>query len=698
MMISFLTNIASNWLSILGNASLDGGIVLLIVLCIRHWLQRIPSHWRCWLWRLAFAKLLAALLWVSPIVFHLSPSSARHEPRIAVRTAEMIDSSAEEASSTNISTEFTSTATANGEVVAPTARIAGPLTQLGLTNWLFIGWTLGASVVVIRLTRQWIQLRCAISRSSPVINTDVRSKVQELCHRLQLSKCPILLLSECEVPFTTGVVRPTIVIPQTLQNNESELEAVLLHELAHVKRRDVTWNLLIICAGILFFFHPLVWLARRRWRLDQEIAADELALTNIRNIDCASYINCLIHFVASRESRPALSLQVSESFSQTKQRIEAITRFVPQPRKSKLAMASCAFVAFTAVFTSWTLSSNASESENEGSIESSTAVESAMDQLKPFGDVRSMFEPSHEDHRVQLILKGTKVTDDTMLLVRDIARTSPVELKLDSTRVTAEGLKHLQGTSVTDFSANGNVIDDDAMSQLATFPKLKRIALSTDIATDEGLASLRSCKTLQSLGITGIQFTGTGLEPLTALEQLRELYLGESFDESSVEAINKLQRLTHLGLSSSRSTRTRSTRILSQATIVHQLESIDLPNAMIDDEFATVLDRCTNLRQLWLFDATFTTAGLTAIGNLKELTHLSISGSSINDADMHHLENLKQLTWLDVSDTQVGDDSLPVVAKFKKLRHFFTLQSDVSDDGVRRLKTQLPTLRFVDVD
>src|SRR5690606_18201090 len=102
--------------------------------------------------------------------------------------------------------------------------------------------------------------------------------------------------------FLIGSLRPMIVLPSSLTEArcEQELRAALAHELAHVKRRDLLWNWLWMLAAALFFFHPLIWLAKREWSLAQEIATDDLALS-ASQLPAAAYARALIE-LASRET------------------------------------------------------------------------------------------------------------------------------------------------------------------------------------------------------------------------------------------------------------------------------------------------------------------------------------------------------------------------------------------------------------
>src|SRR5262249_56830663 len=86
-------------------------------------------------------------------------------------------------------------------------------------------------------------------------------------------------------PLVAGWARPELALPAALiaALGPEERRMVLAHELAHLKRRDLAWAWLPLGARLLFFFHPLVWLAEIHWRLAQEIACGELALRVTRS-------------------------------------------------------------------------------------------------------------------------------------------------------------------------------------------------------------------------------------------------------------------------------------------------------------------------------------------------------------------------------------------------------------------------------
>ena len=130
-------------------------------------------------------------------------------------------------------------------------------------------WLIGVTAGIARLIMQWRNVRKRISRLTPIEDERLLNRLHEFCPRMRLRQRVQLLQSEgAGTPFLVGLFRPCIVFPKDVlsQSSYGELEAALAHELAHLKRHDLPWNWLAAVVETLFFFHPMVWLARREWR------------------------------------------------------------------------------------------------------------------------------------------------------------------------------------------------------------------------------------------------------------------------------------------------------------------------------------------------------------------------------------------------------------------------------------------------
>ena len=102
-------------------------------------------------------------------------------------------------------------------------------------------------------------------------------------------KVQVKLTMNSMSPAVCGLFRPVILIPQSLVENfsDEQLRAVLLHELIHLRRRDVWVNFVQALLQIFYWWHPLVWLANARIRRVREEAVDDavmLALAGRRRI------------------------------------------------------------------------------------------------------------------------------------------------------------------------------------------------------------------------------------------------------------------------------------------------------------------------------------------------------------------------------------------------------------------------------
>lgn len=116
-----------------------------------------------------------------------------------------------------------------------------------------------------------------------VADADLLAAVARQARRIGLRVAPVVAYCErISVPVVVGIVRPMILVPAALANGLplDQLEALLAHELAHLRRCDPLVNLLQRLAETLLFFHPAVWYVSRRIQVERENASDDLVLAS----------------------------------------------------------------------------------------------------------------------------------------------------------------------------------------------------------------------------------------------------------------------------------------------------------------------------------------------------------------------------------------------------------------------------------
>ncbi len=136
---------------------------------------------------------------------------------------------------------------------------------LFLSFWHVLGWSLSQ------------RLRCQATDDVPA---HVKRMVQRLCRRLRISRVVgIRLCASTTAPMQVGWLKPIVLTPACVLTglSSSELEAVLIHELAHVRRHDYLVNLCQTAIETLLFYHPAVWCVSRQIRIEREYCADDCA-------------------------------------------------------------------------------------------------------------------------------------------------------------------------------------------------------------------------------------------------------------------------------------------------------------------------------------------------------------------------------------------------------------------------------------
>ncbi len=149
------------------------------------------------------------------------------------------------------------------------------------TSWLVPLWAAGAALVLAALVLAVLRTR-RLRRLGRLAPADAQALLRRLAGRLDLNRPVALLeLGSDVTPMTFGVLRPVVLLPVTASEwSADRLRAVLLHELAHVKRHDCLTQLVARCACALYWFNPLVWVAARRLRVERELACDDLVLAS----------------------------------------------------------------------------------------------------------------------------------------------------------------------------------------------------------------------------------------------------------------------------------------------------------------------------------------------------------------------------------------------------------------------------------
>lgn len=141
-------------------------------------------------------------------------------------------------------------------------------------------WALGVVLLTLQLAGSWVVVR-RLRRTTIPVGDRWRLRAAELARRLGITRA--ITLSESalvDVPTLIGWLRPVILIPTSVLTGlrPAELEAILTHELAHIRRHDYLVNVLQSVIETLLFYHPAVWWVSHRVRVEREHCCDDVAV------------------------------------------------------------------------------------------------------------------------------------------------------------------------------------------------------------------------------------------------------------------------------------------------------------------------------------------------------------------------------------------------------------------------------------
>jgi beta-lactamase regulating signal transducer with metallopeptidase domain/HEAT repeat protein len=290
-------------------------LILLAALGITVAMQRASAGARHLVWLVTLGTLLlvpAVAMW-APLRLEILP--ARATKVVAPQTT---------APNASLPREATTSVKTDGQpAVANTAAAAIPssespglvsrLSSMSAFSAIVTIWSAVVLVLCLSLAYGALAVRRIVRNARPLDSPDWSTPLWEVADRLSLEEPPRLLGSDdAKMPFACGILKPTIVLPADCESwSLDRRRAVLLHELAHVRRHDLIGHTLGRLACAVYWFHPLVWTAAKKLRSESERACDDLALAcGARASDYAEHLLDIVTSVR-HDSTPAVALAMA---------------------------------------------------------------------------------------------------------------------------------------------------------------------------------------------------------------------------------------------------------------------------------------------------------------------------------------------------------------------------------------------------
>lgn len=202
-------------------------------------------------------------------------------------------------------------------------------------EWLVLLWMTGVAILTIRALGGWYVSGTLTRHGIIPLPAAMLDRCDNLVSRFASNwRVRFLQSKRVVTPVVIGWFRPVVLLPISTVAGlpPAHLDALVLHELAHIRRLDTFINLFVIAVETIFFYHPAVWWVGRVIRLEREHCCDDLAVSaGCDALTFAEALSCIAGLA------PALTLPAGANEGALKQRIRRVLRTSPDPRRSVLS-------------------------------------------------------------------------------------------------------------------------------------------------------------------------------------------------------------------------------------------------------------------------------------------------------------------------------------------------------------------------
>lgn len=528
--------------------------------------------------------------------------------------------------------------------------------------------------------------------------------VQRLCKAWSMDAMPALRLAEKIVmPKVVGLIRPSILLPASAITGltMSELELILAHELAHVRRHDMWVNLLQRLAETVLFFNPALWVLSRQISKQREYCCDEIACSSAELATSDQgirlhYAETLLRVVelargsSERDGEVAALAASGRSPSELRHRV---ARLFGEPLREPLRLTRggvLLVVGFAMLLIGPVLWSAKAESTKPadgvvGVVLGLEETESLVKQLEQQGaTVFTTYRPTSNGQSKRLIgLDVWRASPEALRIVGRFEGLQTLSFVASDLRVPAfqeiGKLTSLKSLTI----ANGQLLPQ----QLKTIGKLTNLETLSAMFTvlDETsedrqrwlgeltVAEQQLAERLRNDGkgehvIEAVLLTDRSMPNLYGLTQLKDLEFLNTFASAglvSIEPLTKLEKL-HLDIVGP------TPDSLASLQSMKNLRSLRYLNA--DDQMVAQLAKLNNLEELDIWSGDVTDASVAQLAKLVRLERLEIRGNQITDDGLELLLSLPRLQMLDL--TYAKTISPGAIALFRNQKRECTVKTD----------------------
>lgn len=542
-------------------------------------------------------------------------------------------------------------------IAPPTVRASSlPHWWASLTVFHGFGlcWALGVLTMLSLLGVERIRLTRLLQRT--VAPSDaLLAQFQAEADRMRMVWKPVLRVTcDLETPAIVGILRPVILVPQWLEKEgtKEQWAWTLRHELTHWRHGDTLAQMLRLVVQAVFFFHPVVWWAGKRWEEAAELACDRSLLRDEQ--DAVGYAQelCELLGMIGKRKRPLMSTGLFASRSHIGRRIETLLRD-PLALPGRLGtgrriLACLVLIAMLGV-------------EFRSATSSVTPLSPVLNQVlsgaaegETLGRRVLQFP---EDYAIGTVSVGQESFDARGAV--PIPEGATVSLRInDAGAADLSALSTFGPNDIQSISMSRTMVQDEQLVHLQGLTGLQRLAMEETAIGDAGMQYLANLTQLTQLNIDSTLVGDGGMAYVASMTRMQDLELNRSLvGDVGLSYIRDMKELTHL----------------------------DMWMLDITDEGMQYLAGLEKLYALGLEDTLITDEGLKYLEGLPNLQRMNLENNNITDAGLASLVKIPRLAEISLADTYLTDAGMALLATAPHLQAAI-LPIQISPEGLKALE------------
>ncbi|WP_321307962.1 TonB-dependent receptor plug domain-containing protein [Marinifilum fragile] len=422
-------------------------------------------------------------------------------------------------------------------------------------------WIIGVCILSCHMTFNYLQTIKLRKHLTYPVSKQTQSIADKLIQKLNLKQNITLLESGyVQTPSLVGYFKPLILLPVSMLSGipENQLEIIIAHELAHIKRHDYLFQFIQGIIELLFFYHPVVWWLSSVVNTEREHICDDLAVKICG--ESLTLIKALNNMEAIRKKRFELVLGLSGKKNNLFNRVQRIVRQNPSAKKTNKIVFSGLFVLLLSGFI---LISNFAISGNAFTGKQFFSKINVLDQNQQNGSDAMLLAPDKKKKKSRQNKKTNETHESTEIVeveseIEDVVEIAP-EIEVESlTEVNSE-----EEVSM-DFDVDFAFPQDSLKSKEWLQKKVNEIIKEQKIELEKAAQELQDVK-------VEMNFDKMRLEMENALKDLDVEQIKKEMQEQQAELRKELEELT-------------SQNLIKQLELEKELQKEELSNELKEIE------------------------------------------------------------------------------------------------------------------